>query len=272
MQNKLLNNNKPEILVLWHTKNLALDQKNIMGTKIIINALFFVCVINFLFCSTAICQVKEYQYIIRISGQLDFQKESFTAASFPFEFKEDKAITNNFGLDFLIEKKMGISINIHSGIGYYRNRFNFKRFYDHTLLNTGTDSVGIGTGTKNYTYHLIRLPFAVSYDISKKKNRNICIGIEAQTNFSFQQVYNGGVPFQGANNKYTSFQYFGNCFLIIVQIRKQLKQNSALEIAPYLRFLNIYKRKNPILFENTANYYTRTFDAVGLSIKYYFKL
>jgi hypothetical protein len=64
---------------------------------------------------------------IRVHVQLEFQKENI---SFPIVLspKEQTAIVLNYGIDFLTEKKLDKKISAYLGIGYFRNRFNYKKF------------------------------------------------------------------------------------------------------------------------------------------------
>ena len=98
------------------------------------------------------------------------------------------------------------------------------------------------------------------------------LGIENLVNFSFTQVYNGGLPYSGANNRYSKLEYYGNSIIFFVQISKRFTQNSRLSLSPYVRLSNIYKRQNPVLYEYGGKYYSRFFDAIGLSFKYSFNL
>ena len=75
---------------------------------------------------------------------------------FPLRTEIQKANTINFGLDALIKLKME-KISLFAGMGYFRNRFNIKRGYDHQALNAGMDSLPIGTDTKNYNYSFIKI-------------------------------------------------------------------------------------------------------------------
>ena len=207
-------------------------------------------------------------FSVRISLQSDFQKDAFQDVHFPFEFKEHSTTATNWGIDLLGEKEIFNNWSVYIGTGYFRNKFNFKRFYDHQLLNIGRDSFLIGTSTSNYTFHLLRFPIGISYRLLEKNKYDVNLGIENVINFSFQQVYNGGKPFPGANDKYSKLRYYGNSILLFGCISKQVSQNSRLQIELYTRPLNIYKRKDLFLFENNSTPFTRTFDGIGLSLKY----
>lgn len=214
-----------------------------------------------------IAQINKSLFSVRIAVQSDFQKATFKDTRFPYELKEHKASQINWGLDLLNENRIYNNWRVYFGIGYFRNKFNFERFYDHQLLNIGRDSFPIGTSTYDYTFHLLRIPMGLSFLILKKNEYDFSLAIEQAINFSFQQVYNGRMPFSGANNRYSKFKYYGNSILLVASISKSLSKNSLIHIEPYLRLLNIYQRKDPFLFENNSKPYSRIFDAIGVSLK-----
>lgn len=226
----------------------------------------------FLFKNALLAQSKETFFSARVSVQSDFQKADFKDISFPYEYKKHSTTTINFGIDALIEKEITEKLKAYIGAGYYRNKFTFSRAYDHKLLNIGTDSISIGTNTHNYTFHLFRYPLGISYQLMKESKYTLNLGLENIINFSFQQVYNGAKPFPTANNKYSRFRYYGNSILAVINIVKRISHSSFLELGPYVRVLNIYKRKDPILFDNNTKAYSRNFDGIGLSIKYSLQL
>ena len=217
-----------------------------------------------------LAQNKGLALSVRIFLQSDFQKADFKDAYFPFEFKQHSSTATNWGIDLLIEKEIHTNWDVYAGIGYFRNKFNFKRAYNHQLLNAGRDSLPIGTSTTNYVFHLLRYPIGISYRILKNSKYDFNLGLEVITNFSFQQVYNGRKPFPNANNKYSKFNYYGNSILFFCRISRQVSRSSFLQIEPNIRVLNIYKRKDPFLFETNSKPYSRTVDAIGLSLKYSF--
>lgn len=227
---------------------------------------------SLLFENFIIAQTHKTFFSIRASIQSDFQEADFKDIQFPFEFRKHSTTTMNWGADLLAEKEMANNWNVYIGIGYFRNKFNFKRAYDHKLLNPGTDSIPLGTSTTDYVFNLLRCPIGISYRISKKNKYKFDVGIENAINFSFQQAYNGTKVFPNANNKHSKFKYYGNSILFLVRISKQASRNSVLQLNPYIRILNIYKRKDPFLFENNSTPYSRTFDATGISLIYSFNL
>ncbi len=205
----------------------------------------------------------------RISLQSDFQKADFKDNQFPFEFKEHTATQLNYGIDLLFDKYLTDKLSVYIGAGYFRNKFNFKKFYDHRLLNIGTDSIPLGTATRNYIYHFIRFPVGVDYTIISTKKETYKIGGEIIFNCSFQKIYNGGKPFPNANNKLSKFQYSGNTINLFATVAIPINSNSFFEIEPYIRIYDIYK-KDKVFYENPSENITHSFDALGLSLKYSF--
>ncbi len=204
----------------------------------------------------------------KVSLQSDFQKATFKSVNFPFENKEYSATSLNWGIDILVEKGIPDNLSFYAGIGYFKNKFDFIRAYDHKLLNGAADSIPIGTSTKDYTFHILRFPIGITYRLIKKGKYSFNIGLENLINFSYQQVYNGRKPFPEANNKYSDFKYYGNSILLFGRISKQVSQSSFLQLEPFVRVSNIYKRKDPFLFEDNTKPYSRFFDAIGLSLRY----
>jgi hypothetical protein len=207
-------------------------------------------------------QTSNIQLQVRLPLQFDMQKAEIIL---PLSTKIQKANTINFGLDALTKLKIK-KVSIFTGLGYFRNRFNIKRGYNHQALNPGIDSLPIGTDTENYNYSLFRLPLGLSFQVVETKKMKINIGAEFINNFSFKRKYNGRMPFEGANNVYNKFNYFGNSVHLFTGISTR-----NIEFQPYVRIYNNYK-KDKILKENENETITRYFDAFGISILYSFKL
>ena len=220
----------------------------------------------FLFSTIAMAQKNKFSIGLRVPVQIEFQKEDI-AYPIILSSKEQIATVLNYGIDCLAEKEIDKKISAYIGIGYFRDKFNFKKFYDHRLLNIGTDSIPLGTATHNYIYHLIRFPFGFFYTISTIKRSVYKIGGEIIFNYSFQKIYNGGKPFPDANNKVSKFQYSGNSINLFACIAIPITSYKFLELEPYIRVYNTYK-KDEILYENPKETISHTFDALGLSIKY----
>ncbi|MGH2565744.1 MAG: hypothetical protein ACRDE5_14605, partial [Ginsengibacter sp.] len=134
----------------------------------------------------------------------------------------------------------------------------------------GTDSISIYTRTRNYTYHLFRVPVGFTYSFKKQKKYLFSLSVENIFNFSFKQVYNGAKPFPNANNKYSNFKYYGNSVLLLFRVSKQLSGSSFLQLAPYIRVSNIFQKEDKFLYEYDTKPYSRFFDAIGLSLEYSF--
>ncbi|MDQ6843299.1 MAG: hypothetical protein M3Z92_02955 [Bacteroidota bacterium] len=229
---------------------------------------FFSCLLTSLLL-TINAQNKSFFITPRISLQSDFQKADFKDARFPFEFKEHTATQLNYGIDLLIDKYLTDKLSVYIGAGYFRNKFNFKKFYDHQLLNIGTDSIPLGTATRNYIYNLIRFPLGVAYTIISTKKKTYKIGAEIIFNCSFQKIYNGGKPFPSANNKLSKFQYSGNTINLFATVAIPINSNLFFEIEPYVRLYDTFK-KDKVFYENPSENITHNFDALGLSLKYSF--
>lgn len=218
---------------------------------------------------TGTAQNNKFLLGLRVPVQLEFQQEDI---AFPIVFLQEKqtATVLNYGIDFLAEQGFSKAIGAYTGIGYFRNKFNFKKFYNHRRLNIGTDSIPIGTSTHNYIYNLLRFPLGISYTITSTQ-RGICkIGGEIIFNYSFQKIYNGGKPFPDANNELSKFQYSGNTINLFACIGIPTSF-SFLELGPYVRIYHTYKR-DEILYEDPKEKITNNFDALGISIKYHLKI
>lgn len=208
----------------------------------------------------AFSQSSKIKAQLRIPIQYEQQKAAITT---PFGIKEENANAVNFGIDALLNYNFD-KVTFHAGAGFFRNRFNIKREYDHRALNVGRDSLPIATDADNYTYSLLRFLTGISYEVAKIKKVNVSIGLEHFFNFCFQRKYNGRIPFEGANTKYNGFTYFGNSAQLFFNFRKN---RTALE--PYVRIYNKYK-KDRFLKEKENESIIRYFDAYGISIKYFF--
>jgi hypothetical protein len=228
-----------------------------------------VSIADLFFSITVNAQNKDFEFSTRISFQSDFQKAYFNSIP-PDTSKQHSATAINWGIDLLIEKNLNRKFSVYVGVGYFRNKFNFKRDYDHALLNIGTDSLPIGTRTNNYIYHLFRIPIGIECKLKEIKNYTFSVGVENIISFSFEQIYNGGKPFPDANNKYSTFQYYGNSIMIFGSVSKKISKNSFLKLIPYTRVSNIYRRKDRFIYEEKGKPYSMIFDSIGLSLEYSF--
>ncbi len=209
-----------------------------------------------------LCQTKKLHLQVRLPLQVDLQKAEII---YPLRTEEQKATAVNFGLDALVNYQLN-KFSIYTGVGFFRNKFNIRRAYDHQALNVGRDSLPIGTNTDNYIYSLLRLPIGTSFTFMENKKMNLKVGADFLNNFSFRRKYNGRVPFEGANTVYNGFAYFGHSLNFFVNL-----SNKFIEIEPYARVYHRYK-KDRFLKENENETITRYFDAIGLSIRYSFNL
>lgn len=224
--------------------------------------LLLLCFIHFV--NVSLSQIKTFEFQLRLPIQLDLQK---AVISFSYGDEVQHATAVNFGADALLNYNTG-KFHLYSGAGFFRNRFNIKRGYDHQALNIGRDSFPIGTDAENYTYSLFRVPLGISVEVSGWKKVNINAGAEHFFNFSFRRKYNGRVPFEGANTVYYGFTYFGNSLNVFINLSNHLQKNK-IEVEPYVRIYNKYK-KDRFLKENESETITRYFDSFGIGIKYSF--
>lgn len=221
----------------------------------------FIHLLNFSF-----SQSKNFQLQLRVPFQLDKQKAEI---SFSYGTEVQKATAFNFGIDALTNLRIQ-NFALYTGVGFFRNRFNIKREYDHQALNIGRDSLPIGTYTENYNYSLLRLPIGIEYQVLRSKGLTLGIGTEHFFNFSFKRKYNGAVPFAEANTVYNGFSYFGNSVNFFINLSKTISKNE-IKFEPYMRIYNTHK-KDRFLKEKETESLTRNFDAFGISIRYSFTL
>lgn len=210
-------------------------------------------------------QNRNLKFELRLPLQYERQR-----AIIPYTWGKDtqnaKAI--NFGLDALVTYSFS-RFSVYAGAGFFRNRFNIKRFVDHQALNRGRDSLLIGTSTRRYTYSLLRLPLGIHVEIFEIENIQISAGLEHFYNFSFRRKYHDIKPFRGANNVHNGFSYFGSYYNLILSLSRPLQNKNTIQFEPYVRVLNRY-RKDRFLKEKENEYVTRHFDAFGIGIKYIF--
>ena len=191
---------------------------------------------TFLFCySISYDQTIEIKPQLRVPLQLDNQ---VIEIQYSWGTEVQKANTFNFGLDALLNfqsKRLSLSV----GAGFFRNRFNIQRGYDHQALNPGRDSLPIGTNTKSYNYSILRLPAGMAYTFLKNKKYSIGVGGEHLFNFCFKRKYNGALPFPDANNSFNGINYFGNSMNIFIALAIV---NTKITLAPFVRIYNKYQK------------------------------
>jgi hypothetical protein len=213
-----------------------------------------------------IAQKNTWSIGFQVPLQCDFEKElvAYPFASYP---QEQTKTVLNYGADILIEKKFGNRLEVFTGLGYLSKKFDLKRFYNHQLLNQGHDSINIGTSVRNYVYKFARLPLGVSYTIKRQGKMAYNVGGDFFINYTFKKIYNGGLPYPGANNKLSKFQYSGNTVDVFLNASLQINRTSFLEIEPYVQVFDIYKQ-DEVLYEDPGESITHHFDAIGLRVKY----
>lgn len=236
----------------------------------IINNVIISLIASFLFSTIGKAQNENSVSIgLRVPVQFEFQTENI---AFPvtFESKRQRKAALNYGIDLLIQKQFYKNqMNFYIGVGYFRNKYNFKKFYDHELLNRGIDSLPIGTSTRYYVYDLARFPIGLTYKIGS--TQRIEVGGEIIFNYSFQKKYFGTEPFPDANNKVSDFDYSGNSINLFANIPITINSFSIFELEPYVRVFHTYK-KDIVLYDDPSNTITRCFNAFGLSFRYFFNL
>jgi len=221
-----------------------------------------------LFSSVVVGQIKKISIDARISLQADFQKASFSDTQFSFQYKEHSGIAANWGFDILAARYNLNNLSFYGGLGYFRNSFRFKRAYDHALLNKGSDSIPIGTNTRYYTFHLLRLPLGLSYPVYHTSKHTINVVIEATTSFSLIESYVGAKAYPTAKTSRSKFTYFGNSMILMGRIISSTKPLSRCQIEPYIRILNFYDEKNEVLYEYNSKPAKKMFDSFGMAVRY----
>jgi len=221
-------------------------------------------VINYI----SLAQTVHLKPSIRVSLQTDFQSATFADTQYPFTKKEFSTTQLNWGSDFLLGYEFNKNIHGEIGLGYFRNKFNFQRLFNHSLLNAGRDSVGIGLSTKSYTFHLLRIPIGFYYNLIKKDKYSFALGIDNFINISLREKYDGPKTFPEAHNARNKFKYYGNSIVLFAILEKKLGSFYKVEFQPYIRLLNSYQIENDILYEPNSKLITDTFDAIGLSLNF----
>lgn len=211
--------------------------------------------------TTLIAQTNNLKLHIRIPIQYEKQIANIST---PFGVREARANAINFGTDILLVYSVK-KIDFYGGVGYFRNKFNIRREYDHRALNAGSDSIPLGTEALNYSYALLRTPTGFTHIVFKKGKTQVQLGVEHIFNFSFRRKYNGAVPFNGARNTNTQFSYFGNSANLLANLKVQ-----QIEFGAFVRVLNNYKMDR-FLKENENETVVRYLDAFGISVLYSFK-
>jgi len=213
---------------------------------------------------SAVCQKHPLSIGIRLPAQWERQKATV-------EYSFGKVVSGNalnFGIDVLIERG-GHPWKVYGGLGYFRNRINIRRLFDHEVFNPFRDSIPIGTLTRHYTYYLFRIPAGVKYVLYQDSHQTIDAGIENNFNWSLKRKYDGPkVPGFENENIYAQASFFGNTVNLFFTYVINAK-NAQLSVGPYVRLLNVYK-KDFILYENEFENNKHYFDAIGIQLQYSF--
>ncbi len=175
----------------------------------------------------------------------------------------------NFGIDVLYRVHIK-KISFHGGLGYFRNKINLRRPYDHQALNVGRDSLPIGLAAKDYTYSEMRMPLGFSYSINSNQSRSYNLGIEYLPHFTFMQNYNGNKPFPGANTQASGFFLRAQSINFFLALDKHLPGKGTIGLQPYVRVFYKYQT-DEYLYEKLPGNFVKYFDAWGLAISYAFR-
>jgi hypothetical protein len=231
--------------------------------------IFFSVLFLFVFSQLSFAQEKPPSFGFRMQGQIDFQKESY-ALGFPNVVKEHRETVFNYGFDMLAIKKVNSKIDLYAGVGFFRNKFSFSRYYNHQLLNPSNDSTPLGLATKNYAYYLLRIPIGINFYLMSLGNTKISLSTENVLNFSFLQIYNSTQTLYNSQNKLKVFKFYGDNILIRLNIWHYINGGRSLVISPYFRIFNLYNHNDPVFYNNDRLNYVRWVDAIGLSTGYFF--
>ena len=218
------------------------------------------CFCLLLFIYTA--EAQNHNFHVKIPLQFESQKAELLWG--PNTHVKGKAI--NFGVHFLYENDLKNGFRVTAGAGYFRERFNLTRPYNHQLLNRG-DSIPLLTLAYNYNYSLLQVPASLLLQTSKSAKTNFFIGIEHIFNFSFLRTYNGGKPpVPYTNTTLHRFNFFGNTLSCFAELRTAYA-SSTFAVQALARVYNRYRRDR-ILFEDEDEYNRRNFDAYGIRLTY----
>ena len=109
-----------------------------MNIKTQMGTIFIFLLVTILISTIVTAQNKSLIISTRISLQSDFQKAEFKSIP-PNTTTKHSTATLNWGIDLLFEKYITNNFSSYISFGYFKNKFDFKRGYDHELLNIGSD-------------------------------------------------------------------------------------------------------------------------------------
>ena len=208
-------------------------------------------------------QQQKISFCLRIPITIESQEAEITYG--PREIQKNNSL--NFGMGCIASLQISKQVSVSAGLGYFRERFNIKRPYNHRALNAGRDSVLILLVTRNYNYHLLEIPVGVNYSFSKKKN-STRIGIQYVPAFSLSSSYNGGVPFPNANTTRNATYFFSHSVNLSVAFPFTIS-NLKFSMDPFVRIMHTYK-KDILLYENENETISKNLDAFGVALTYQF--
>jgi hypothetical protein len=220
-----------------------------------------------LFCMSAgTAQTKKISFAVRVPVQLDFQKVQVN-------YGEDgvkKNIAINFGINGIAMLGLSKQLSAFAGIGYFRERFNIKRSYNHGALNPGP-SPAILLYTNHYDYHLLTFPAGISYALTNKKP-SVSLGAEYVAGFKFLSSYPGQKPFPDASTTKSGFSFFSHQVNLSVTIPIATGSSHRFSLQPFVRLVQSYKNDAILDKYSTRNEMnTRMLNAVGISFNYQFR-
>jgi hypothetical protein len=216
--------------------------------------------------SAGTAQTRKISFVVRVPVQLDFQKVQVHSAW----GQEQKNTGVNFGINGIAMFGISNQLSGFAGIGYFRERFNIMRAYDHGELNPGRPIPLFLLYTDQYDYHLLTLPAGISYALTKKRS-SVSLGVEYIPGFRFFSSYTDQQHFQDENTSQSGFSFFSHQVNMSVTIPLTVGSSHRFSLQPFVRLLQTYK-KDPALYENENGTYTRMLNAVGVSFNYHFSL
>jgi hypothetical protein len=172
----------------------------------------------------------------------------------------------NFGLRLQLHANVSRHVSVSAGIGYFRERFNIRRGYDHVQLNLGRDSFLVYTLTKYYAYRLLEFPLTFTF-LFTPNIRSAGLSLTYIPAFSISTLYEGGVAIYGANKVYSGTRFYSHSVLVSGLIPVTVGRRY-FSIEPYIRVVRSYK-KDKYLYENPNEYTNRSLDAIGVSFAYH---
>ncbi|MBV9987341.1 MAG: hypothetical protein JO301_06660 [Chitinophagaceae bacterium] len=202
---------------------------------------------------------------ISYSIGLPVQMESQRVEIFYIRHSIQTATILNYGIQLSANKKVNNHLLFSGGLGYFRQRFNIKRVYDHQTLNSGSDSLPIELSVSHYVYHLLEVPLGLSYLFGSNAT-SPGLKLTYTAAFTLASVYKGGVPFTGARTTDGTIRFFSSAVAVAAIFPFKIG-SQYFSIQPFVRILYNYK-KDRIFYENPSESVSRSFDAAGVNFSY----